>query len=134
MAKKEKKQERNRASTTPAVEGQCPVPTRLSYLVCIGVVLASLVLQWIMAAIGYKSLPAEIPSGWIGWAQPGGMLPSWMVFVAFPGAQIIILIISWLSTSIKDGERVMYSGRATSMILLSILFTTLQGSLFNIQQ
>lgn len=129
---------RNTVQTTqgskPVVkdEQSAPVPTRRSYVVAFWTTVVGLVLQLLMAVIGYGQLPAEIPSNWIGWIQPGGTIPSWVVFAAFPGAQLVVLIMAWFSGRDDEGQKVMDFGKAMSVVLLTLFFTVLQTSLFRI--
>lgn len=131
MAKRKKKYDVPVTTTKPVIEA-LPVPTRRSFLVCVGSIVAGMVIQIVMAAFAFGHIPAEIPSGWIGWAPLGGSLPSWTVFVAFPGAQLIVLIVAVCSPKNEDGRRVMDSGRAIGLMLLAVLFTVLQSSAFRL--
>jgi hypothetical protein len=131
MAKRKKRQEAPSPPVQPA-QTHMPVPTRRAFLVCLGTIAVALVAQFVIAVIGYQHIPQEIPSGWIGWAQPGGTLPSWLVFVAFPGAQLVVLILALFTPKDEQGRRVMEPGRAASLIVLTVLFTLLQASVFTI--
>lgn len=108
--------------------------TRTAFLVSMWVVLLGLAAQYVIAVIAYPTLGATIPSSWVGWIPVGGTVPSWTIFVAFPIAQVAVLLIGFFSPKDGSGKRVMESGRAVSLILLSILFTALQASIFRLSR
>jgi hypothetical protein len=85
-----------------------------------------------MAAVAYGHLPAVIPSGWIGWAQPGGTYPAGIVFLAFPGAQVLIVLFAWVSRKDREGHKVAQFGKVINLALLTLVFTMLQSSVFTI--
>ena len=109
-----------------------PVLTRTAYLITFWTIAVGLVAQLVMAIVVYPMLPAAIPSGWLGSTMPYNMIPSWLVFVAFPSAQVIILLLAVFTPRDAEGKRVMESGKAWSLVVLALLFTALQASAFHI--
>ena len=130
MAKRKRELQERTASKAP----QEPKRTHAAYLVALWAIAAGLVAQIVMAIMAYPILPGRIPSNWIGDAIPLGTIPSWVIFVAFPGAEIILAIIAFFSPNDEEGRKVMESGQAVSLILLAVLFTALQASAFHIPQ
>ncbi|MHB0913105.1 MAG: hypothetical protein ACYC2Y_06630 [Armatimonadota bacterium] len=116
----------------PVAEPQQPVPTRWAFLATVAIIVAAFAAELIMAAVAYGRLPATIDSGWFGWAPPGGSAPSWLIFIAFPGVQVILFLIAWFSPKDEKGRRVMDTGRAISLVLLALLFAVLQSSVFRL--
>lgn len=109
-----------------------PKRTHAAYQVTFWLIIIGLIVQIVMAIVVFPSLPREIPSGWAGSATPYNSVPSWLVFLLFPGGQIVLLILAVCTPKDANGKRVMESGRAISLILLAILFTVLQASAFHI--
>ncbi|HEY3299063.1 MAG TPA: hypothetical protein VGK34_10460 [Armatimonadota bacterium] len=111
-----------------------PLPTHRSYTVTMWTAAAGLVVQLLMGLVGYGRLPSQIPSVWVGWIPPGTTVSSWVVFVAFPGAQLVVLLLAWFSGRNEAGKKVMQFGKSISLVLLTLLITILQSSLFTIQR
>jgi uncharacterized membrane protein len=109
-----------------------PVLSRGAFTTTIAVVLILLAVQIIIAAIVYPSLPGQIPSGWLESSQPYNMVSSAFVFLYFPLGQVVLFLIGLFSPITRDGQRVMYLGKAESIIALSLLFTVLQASAFHL--
>lgn len=109
-----------------------PVYTRQAYVASIATILAGLVAQAAIAALVFRHLPARIPANWIGVGSATQTMPSWIVFVAFPGAQLILLMVGIYSPKDQEGRKVMEWGKAVSLIALTLLFTALQGSAFTL--
>ncbi|HUV04106.1 MAG TPA: hypothetical protein VMX94_03260 [Armatimonadota bacterium] len=109
-----------------------PRPTRAAFRISLWVIILGLVAQIIMAIVVYPLLPERIPSGWAGSAVPYNTVPSWLVFLLFPGAEIAVLVLAMFSPKDAHGRRLMESGKAVSLILLALLFTALQASAFHI--
>jgi hypothetical protein len=120
----------------PAVSQKSQTPeivlSRSAFLISTWITILGLVIQYVIAFIVYPKLGATIPSAWVGWVPVGGTIPSWTVFTAFPIAQAVVFLTGFFSPKNDDGKRVMESGRAISLILLAILFTALQASIFRL--
>lgn len=111
-----------------------PQPTRRGYIIPMAVVGIGLVIQMVVAVMVYGGLPPQIHGSWLGLPDPYQMLPSWVVFVAFPCADLILLVLGYLSAKDSEGKRVMESGKAATLVLLALLFTVLQVSAFRLIQ
>ncbi|MHB1457912.1 MAG: hypothetical protein ACYC0V_13460 [Armatimonadota bacterium] len=109
-----------------------PVYTRLAYMSATAVIIIGIIVQLVLAIIVYGRLPSMILTSWIGIGTPTQTMPSWIVFIAFPISQIILLIVAHFSPKDSEGHNVMEWGKAISLILLTILFTALQGSAFKL--
>ena len=109
-----------------------PVYTRSAYISAIFVVIIGIAAQLILATFVFGRLPSMIPTNWIGVGNPTQTMPSWIVFIAFPVSQMILLLVAHYSPKDSEGNSVMEWGKATSLILLTILFTALQGSAFKL--
>jgi len=131
MAKK-RNNERELRDVEQLSRSKSPKVTPTAYLVSFWSVIAGLVAQLIMAVFAYRILPATIPSGWAGSAAPYNPIPSYVVFLLFPGAQIVLLLLTIFSPKDAQGRPIMEHGKSTSIVLLSILFTALQASAFHI--
>jgi len=128
MAKKKTTQPVAGKHETPAQ----PVLSSRAYASSVMVILISLAVQIIIAAIVYPMLPGQIPSGWLGSSQPYNMVSSAFVFLYFPLGQIALLLVAYFSPVTGNGRKAMYMGKAESVIALSILFTVLQVSAFHL--
>ncbi|HAH86946.1 MAG TPA: hypothetical protein DCL60_06195 [Armatimonadetes bacterium] len=60
------------------------------------------------------------------------MVSSAFVFLYFPLGQVVLFLIGLFSPITRGGQRVMYLGKAESIIALSLLFTVLQASAFHL--
>lgn len=109
-----------------------PVYTHSAYVYAIGTIASGLLIQFILAVIVFGRLPSMIPTTWIGIGNPTQTMPSWIVFVAFPVSQIILFIVARYSPKDNEGKSVMEWGKSISLILLTVLFTALQGSAFRL--
>jgi len=87
-----------------------------------------------MAFIVYPQLPPQIPSGWTGSSQPYNLVPSWVVFVMFPGFELLILVITLFAPKNEEGKRAIQTGNAVTLIILALIFTALQSSAFFINR
>ena len=126
---------KRRGNTIEDVESKRPkepVFTHAAYRITFWTVVVGLIAQVVMAIIVYPSLPEFVPSGWLGSSVPYNMIPSWLVFVAFPSAQVVILLLTVFTPKDAQERRVMESGKAWSLVLLALLFTALQASAFHI--
>lgn len=124
------------ANELPDIEqptrSKTPKVTHAAYLVSFWGVITGLVAQLIMAVLAYRILPSTIPSGWAGSAAPYNPIPSYVVFLLFPGAQIVLLLLTVFSPRDAQGRPIMEHGKSTSIVLLTLLFTALQASAFHI--
>jgi uncharacterized membrane protein len=111
-----------------------PVLTHAAYKTTLVVLVLGLIAQLVMAFIVYPTLPAQIPSGWTGSAQPYNHVSKSMVFVLFPGFELVTLLIAFFSPKDAEARRVMTSGNAVTFILLALVFTALESSAFFIRQ
>lgn len=118
--------------TRVSQEANEPEPTRAAFNISLWVIVAGFIAQVVMAIKAYPLLPKQIPSSWVGSTVPYMSVPSWVVFVVFPGAQIILLLLAIFSPKDDIGRRVMESGKAWALVLLALLFTALQLSAFHI--
>lgn len=109
-----------------------PKITHAAYLVSFWSVITGLVAQLIMAIFAYRILPSTIPSGWAGSSAPYNPIPSYIVFLLFPGAQIVLLLLAVFSPKDSRGRRMMEHGKSATLVVLSLLFTALQASAFHI--
>jgi uncharacterized membrane protein len=109
-----------------------PKLTRAAFMISFWAIALSLLAQLIIAVIAYPSLPARIPSSWIGSASPYGTIPSWFVFLIFPGSQIVLMLLALITPKDSSGRRIMESGKAVALMLLAALFTALQSSIFHV--
>lgn len=114
------------------VKKKVPVYTRQAYICAFGVIVVGVAAQLVMAIFVFGRLPAMIPTYWIGLGNPTQTMPSWIVFIAFPVSQMILLLVAHYSPKDGEGRRVMEWGKAISLISLTILFTALQGSAFKL--
>lgn len=132
MAKRKKNIEQK--PQEPFATGQQVEPKqyRSAFVISTAIILIGLLAEIIIALVVYPSLPRYIPSGWLGWVPVGGTIPSWVVFLAFPGAQLIVLATAIFSTKDEMGRRVMGLEKAISLTLLGLLFTALQASALHI--
>lgn len=129
MAKRKRKVEIKQIEPVKK-QKKMPVPYRSAFLASLITIIAGLAAQYAIAFIIFKSLPEMIPTSWIGIGTPTQTMPSWIVFIAFPGAELVLLIIALFSPKDSAGKRVMEWGKAISLICLAVLFTILQGSAF----
>lgn len=109
-----------------------PTLTRVGYQIAFWLIVVGLVAQLAMAIKVYPSLPASIPSWWIGQLVQRQMIPSWTVFAVFPIGQLVLLAIAWFSPKDESGKPIMESGKAWTLSILSVLFTVLQSSAFHL--
>jgi hypothetical protein len=134
MAKRKKTVQTNSEAVKAEAPGRQPQLTHTTFLVCIAIIALGLVVQEVIAVWVYSSLPATIHGSWIGLTDPYQMVPSWVVFVFFPIAEIIVLTIAVFSPKDPECRRVMESGKAWPLILLALLFIVLQYSAFWIRR
>jgi uncharacterized membrane protein len=109
-----------------------PKFTHLGFQISVGAIIVGFLVQVAMAVIVYPQLPSRISAAWAGSSVPYNTIPSWLVFILFPGAQIVMLALSWFSPKDDKGRRLMENGNAVFLVLLSLLFTSLQYSAFRI--
>lgn len=109
-----------------------PKLTHGAFLACMWAIVLGLIAQLVMAIAVYPFLPEGIPASWAGSPVPYNVLPAWIVFLWFPAAQSILLILAMFSPRDEQGRRAMESGEAATLILLALLFTALQASAFHI--
>ncbi len=128
MATKKSSQAKQAANAKPAPKE--PVLTHTAYKITLAVLILGLIAQIIMAFIVYPTLPERISSGWTGSAQPYNTVPKSMVFIMFPGFELLVLLIAIFSPIDSSGKRVMQTGNAVTFILLALVFTALQASAF----
>lgn len=131
MAKR-RKSEKELPDVEQPSRSKGPKVTHVAYLVSLWSVIAGLVAQLIMGVFAYRILPATIPSGWAGSAAPYNPIPSYVVFLLFPGAQVVLLLLTVFSPKDAQGRPIMEHGKSTSIVLLTVLFTALQASAFHI--
>ena len=127
------KRKRKTQTAEEVVEKQAkkePKLTRAAFQITLWVILLGLAAQVIMAIAVYPSLPDTISGGWVGLSEPQKAVPSWLVFLVFPGAQLVLLILAIFSPKDEQGRLVMESGKAWTLVLVSLLFTVLQASAF----
>lgn len=137
MTKKRKTKQSNyniEKKTLEKEQKKQPVYSRLAFNLANAFVIAGFVIQLIMAVIVYGRLPERIPASWIGGGSVTQTMPSWVVFFAFPFAQVILYLIGYFSHLDDKNKKVMDWGKSISLILLTILFTALQGSAFYIKR
>jgi hypothetical protein len=130
MAKQNKATQTRPQAAEP--EDNKPVYTRIAYLLCVCIIALGLVAQIIMAIVVYTSLPTHIPASWFGSAVPQNPVHSWLIFIWFPAAQVVLLVLTAFSPRDEEGRHVMDSGLSTTLIILGLLFTALQASAFHI--
>ena len=106
--------------------------TRPAYQWTFWIVIVGLVAQIVVAIIVYPRLSAQIPASWAGFLFGAQTMPSWLVFVLFPAGQITLLLITIFNPRDNQGKLVMESGKAWTLILLSVFFTALQYSAFRL--
>lgn len=130
---KQKKNLRQQQETKKQPEA-APEPklSRLAFQICLYFAVFCLVAQIAIAFIVYPGLPKSIPSGWVGWAQPGSTIPSWIVFLAFTSAELVVLVLTIFSPKDEQGKRVMEWGKMESLTIVAALFLLLQASAFRI--
>ena len=133
MAKSKKNGKQKAASTPAPTKSAEPILSHGAFLASMVVMAVGLVSQIVMAFMVYHSLPAQIPSGWMGWTPVGGEIPSWYVFIAFPGAMAALLIFGVFSPKDKDGRQLMDWSKSFSLIALAALFVALQASSFRLR-
>ena len=121
-------QPQSQSRTEKTTEG--PKLSWMAFQVATWITAAGLVAQLIMAAKVYSSLPSRIPASWAGSTIPYNTVPSWYVFIVFPGAQLALLALAMFSPRDADGRRAVEISSAVSRILLALLFTSLQLSAF----
>ena len=109
-----------------------PVYTHSAYISSVASIIAGLAIQFVLAILVIGHLPSKIPTSWIGIGAPTQTMPSWIVFIAFPVSQLILLVVAHYSPKNDNGKKVMEWGKAISLILLTVLFTALQGSAFRL--
>jgi hypothetical protein len=109
-----------------------PKVTHTAYITTLWIVILGLVAQLIIAMFAYPILPSTIPSGWAGSAAPHNPIPSYVIFLLFPGAQIVLILLTIFSPKDNQGRRIMEHGKSISIVLLTLLFTALQASAFHI--
>lgn len=131
MANRRKIEKQARDIEQPS-RSKTPKITHAAYLVSFWIVITGLVAQLIMAIFAYRILPSTIPSGWAGSSAPYNPIPSYIVFLLFPGAQIVLLLLTIFTQRDSQGRRVMEHGKSASIVILSLLFTALQASAFHI--
>lgn len=131
MANRRKIEKQLRDIEQPS-RSKSPKITHAAYLASFWIVITGLVAQLIMAIFAYRILPSTIPSGWAGSSAPYNPIPSYVVFLLFPGAQIVLLLLTVFSPKDGQGRPVMEHGKCTSIVLLTLLFTALQASAFHI--
>lgn len=110
-----------------------PKRTYAGFLASLIAIVLGFIAQIVMAIVVYPHLPNQIPSGWAGSATPYNTIPSWIVFLLFPGGQIGMLILIMFAHRDEKGRRVLETGNAIFLILLSVLFTVLQSSAFRLR-
>lgn len=109
-----------------------PQATPLAFQIALWTIGIGLIVQLIIAVLVYPTLPSLIPSGFYGSAMPHNWSPSWLIFIMFPGAHVVMLVITAFSPKNDDGKRVMTTGNAGTLVLLALLFTALQASAFHL--
>lgn len=109
-----------------------PKLTRLGFQVSIIVISLCFIAQYIIALAVYAKLPALIPAWWLGFTQPEQLVQSYLIFIIFPAAELVLLAIGILSPINEKSERVMENSKATTLTVLALLFAVLQGSFFNL--
>lgn len=109
-----------------------PKLTRAAFQISLWLIILGLLVQLLMAIVVYPSLSQGIPASWAGSSVPYNTMSSWLVFIIFPGAEIVLLLLAIFSPKDGRGNRIMESGKAVSLILLALLFTALQYSAFYI--
>jgi|GEM_PF-1867394 len=128
-----KRKNMRRIETSPVKKAKKePKFTHIGFKISVGAIILGFVAQLVMAAIVYPHLPSKIPAGWVGSSVPYNQVPSWIVFIAFPGAQVAMLLLCLFAPRDRQGRRLMENGNAIFLVLLSLLFTSLQFSAFRI--
>jgi heme A synthase len=115
-----------------AKKKKLPVYTHSAYISSVASIIAGLAVQFTLAVLVIGRLPSKIPTSWIGIGTPTQTMPSWIVFIAFPVSQFILLVVAGYSPKDANERKVMEWGKAISLILLTVLFTALQGSAFRL--
>lgn len=133
MAKRKKNPQMKYAIDKPQASKE-PKLTHTAYQITFWLTIVGFVAQVIMAVLVYPHLPAMIPAGWAGWSAPSELAPSWIVFLLFPGAQIVLFLLTIFSPKNDEGKLIMEHGKAWSLVLLALLFTALQYSAFHLPQ
>ena len=131
MAKR-RKTGRTVEQASKAQKVQEPKLTRIGYQLTFWAVIVGLVAQIVMAFIVYPRLPAQIPARWAGFLFEGQTAPSWIVFVLFPVGQIVLLLVTIFNPKDDQGKRLIETGKAWTLIVLSLFFTLLQYSAFRL--
>ncbi len=129
-----KRRRRTRTIEEAAKRKTAPEPklTHAGFQISLWAIVLALVVQVVMAIIVYPTLPDRIPATWAGSLIKGETVPSWLVFFLFPGGQVILFLIAVFSPRDNERKLVMEFGKAATLVVLSILFTTLQASAFYI--
>jgi len=109
-----------------------PQLTRAGFHIAVWVIVLGFIAQMVMAFMVCPSLPARIPSSWVGHLVPRATVPSWTVFLVFPFGQIILLLVGIFSPRDKDGKRIMETSKAYTLTFLAVLLTILQSSAFHL--
>ena len=117
---------------TPRTSKPEPKLTRLGYVASVSATVVGFIVELIIAYFVYPWLPSRIPAYWIGHLVSGETVPSWVVWLAFPIAQIILLLVALHGRKVKDGKHVMESGKAWTILLIALLFVVLQASAFHL--
>ena len=133
MAKKKRTQTKPETTSARPAPTE-PVSTHMGYQIAMWVIVLGLIAQIVMAFIIYPQLPAQIPSGWTGSVQPYNLVPKWVVFVMFPGFELVLLIVSLFSPKNAEGKRTMQTGNAVTVAILAMVITALQASAFSINR
>ena len=109
-----------------------PKLTRAGFHIAVWAIILGFIAQMVMAFMVYPSLPARIPSSWVGHLVPRATVPSWTVFLVFPLGQIILLLVGIFSPKDEGGRRIMETSKAYTLTILAILLTILQSSAFHL--
>lgn len=129
------KRRKSRRTVEEAV-GRKPKPepklTRAGFHISLWVIILGFIAQMVMAFMVYPSLPARIPSYWVGQLVQRATVPAWTVFLVFPLGQIILLVVGIFSPRDKDGKRIMETSKAYTLTFLAVLLTILQSSAFHL--
>lgn len=129
---KQKKKTQNEAERAKKKGRKEPKFTHIGFQISVAAIILGFIAQVVMAVIVYPQLPPKISAGWFGSSVPYNTVPSWLIFVVFPGAQLFMLLLSWFAPKDNQGRRLMENGNAVFLVLLSALFTALQYSAFRI--
>lgn len=131
MAKRRKLTQPETAKPRQAKE---PRFSHTAFQLAVWIIVLGLIAQLVIAAVAYPSLPEHIPSSWSGQLIPGQTQPAWTVFVLFPGGELVLLLIALLPRlTDAAGRRTMEVGKAVGLIVLALLLTALQSSIFHLR-